>query len=177
MSTTDYLDRPRVLGIDPAMRGPCGLALIADVAGAPRLVGFGLRRAPTRGTPAARIRALAEQIAGVVDRANDGSTPLVLAYEASWHGTNAQTMRLLALVGGAVIGIAAARKLAVYEVQPVEGKLALAGDRLASKEMQVAAARQQFGVALSEHEADAVGIALHARGVHLKQCAIARSRG
>lgn len=152
----------RVLGIDPAMRGPCGLAVVAGPAGAPRLVAVGTRQAPKRGTPAGRVLVLARQLDTVVRQLAGHPDPLVLAYEASWYGSNLQTTRLLALVGGAVIGIAGAHNLDVIEVQPVEGKLALSGERLATKELQIAAARQQFGVELDEHQADALGIALHA---------------
>jgi Holliday junction resolvasome RuvABC endonuclease subunit len=155
----------RVLGIDPAMRGPCGLAVVAGPAGAPRLVGVGTRQAPTKGTPAGRVLVLARQLDALVIKLLSDGAPLALAYEASWFGTNIQTTRLLALCGAATIGIAAAHALDVIEVQPVEGKLALAGERLATKEMQIAAARQQFGATLTEHQADALGIALHAHAI------------
>jgi len=169
----------RVLGVDPSLAGGCGLALVAGAAGALELMAHGERKAPKSGDVAGRIAALAAELDRIVERFTDSRLePLVIAYEAAWlrrgPHENAQSMRKLSLVGGAVIGIAAARRLRVIEVQPAEGKLALSGDSRADKQQQIAAALQQFRAVLSEHEADALGVALHAAAVVARTTALAR---
>lgn len=151
------------LGVDPALAGPCGLALVADAPHAPRIVATGAFL-PPKGDWQSRLYWVARQVAGVVSSYQAQGLALV-AYEASWAGDNVQTTRKLALVGGAVVGVAASYGLPCVEVQPAEGKRALAGVASADKAAMMAAAHQQFGLLLSEHEADAIGIALHAAAV------------
>ena len=83
-----------------------------------------------------------------------------LCYELSWVGENAQSALKLRDLGGGVRGLAVGFGLACIGVQPAESKLALAGDGRADKQQMIAAARQVFGVALNEHEADAAAHAL-----------------
>lgn len=85
---------------------------------------------------------------------------LLLAYELPHVERNAQTALRLADLGGGVRGLAAAYGLACIGVQSAEAKIGLTGDHTATKEMMQHAARAVFGRALSEHEADACGVAL-----------------
>ena len=100
-------------------------------------------------------------LAQVTERALAAEAELTaLCYELSWVGENAQSALKLRDLGGGVRGLAVGFGLACIGVQPAESKLALAGDGRADKQQMIAAARQVFGVALNEHEADAAAHAL-----------------
>lgn len=57
----------------------------------------------------------------------------------------------------------------IYEISPVEAKLAMTSHSCASKEDMIAAAKIQFGVDCTEDEADAIGNALATRKKWLEQ--------
>lgn len=149
-----------VLGVDPAMSRPCGVAVVLFRAGQPS-VKF-TRRMTAEGRDAIeRVSWIGQQVADLCARLGLWGIPIGVGYEASWVGENVQTARKLGLVGGAVITAATLNGLAVREVQPKNAKRALTGAGNATKEDMIIAARQQFGLdAISEHEADAIGVAL-----------------
>lgn len=90
----------------------------------------------------------------------DGHELSLLAYELPHVASNMQTTIKLAHLCGIVRNIARLCDIDVVGVQPAQAKAALAGHGGATKEDMVRMARLQFGVDLSEHEADACGVAL-----------------
>lgn len=89
----------------------------------------------------------------------------LLAYEMPHVRTNTQTAIKLAHLCGIVRCVATTACISVTGVQPTQAKKALTGSGAAKKEQMVAAAFRLFGERMSEHEADACGIAL--AGAHL----------
>lgn len=163
-----------ILAVDPAIRGALGYVLL-DSRPEPRLIDWRTLTPPRTQTWQQRLGWVGEQTLRQVD-AYERHRP-ALAYEASWMGQNLQTTRKLTLVGGVVVGVALARGLAWCEVQPAEAKLALAGDSGADGATMRLAAFRQFGATLTEHEASALGVALHAAGVLQRVAAIAAGGG
>lgn len=90
----------------------------------------------------------------------DGYYIDLLAYELPHIHLNAQTTIKLAHMCGIVRKIAVDAGIPVRGVQPSQAKAALVGSGAATKEQMVATALMLFGVELSTHEADAVGVAL-----------------
>jgi hypothetical protein len=80
--------------------------------------------------------------------------------EQGGQSTNAQTAIKLAHLCGIVRCIAAICGVPVVGVQPTQAKVALTGNGAAKKGDMVRMAKLMFGEELSEHEADAVGVAL-----------------
>lgn len=157
-----------ILALDPAISGPLGVAVLGTATGVPRLIARGAYRPKAK----AWEDRLGELGAVVLDGCQR-YRPDALAFEAAWLGKNLQTTRKLSLAGGVVVGVALARGLRWAEVQPVEGKLALSGDAGADGAAMVVAALRQFGQQMSEHEAHAIGVALHAAAV-LRRAAMVR---
>lgn len=89
----------------------------------------------------------------------------LLAYEMPHVRTNTQTAIKLAHLCGIVRCVATTACINVTGVQPTQAKKALTGSGAAKKAQMVEAAFRLFGERLSEHEADACGIAL--AGAHL----------
>lgn len=90
----------------------------------------------------------------------DGCELGLLAYELPHVATNAQTAIKLAHLCGIVRHIARSSDIEVVGVQPTQAKAALTGNGAAKKEDMVRMAYAIFGEGLSEHEADACGVAL-----------------
>jgi Holliday junction resolvasome RuvABC endonuclease subunit len=151
-----------VIGIDPAMRGPIGIVAVAW--GTPPALLAWRTVTPPKGDAASRLTWLALWLGEQLDRQQAAHPDLAVAYEASWAGKSIQVARKLGLAGGIVIACATARGLPWWEVQPAEGKLALSGDSGAGADVMRFAALRQFEQVLSEHEAHALGVALHAAG-------------
>lgn len=84
----------------------------------------------------------------------------LIAYELPHVAVNVQTSIKLAHLCGIVRAIGVQCGVPVVGVQPSQAKQALTGNGAASKDEMVRMARLQFGVDLSEHEADACGVAL-----------------
>ena len=150
-------------GVDPGFASsPTGVALVRFDGLAPHLVGAWTIRPRGRDWQARIDDVLGQLLALISPRvpvlAPRG--PVLLSYELSYIGKNAQSALHLAQLGGGVRGVALALGLRVVAVQPSESKLALAGSGAAGKEQMIAAAKQIFGRVLTEHEADACGHAL-----------------
>lgn len=152
-----------VIGVDPGLgNSPTGVALVRFAGLTPHLVGAWTIRPRGRDWQARIDDVLGQLLALISPRvpvlAPRG--PVLLSYELSYIGKNAQSALHLAQLGGGVRGVALALGLRVVAVQPSESKLALAGRGGATKEQMIAKARQVFGVRLTEHEADACAHAL-----------------
>ncbi|MCD6287468.1 MAG: crossover junction endodeoxyribonuclease RuvC [Anaerolineae bacterium] len=112
---------------------------------------------------ARRIR----QIIDALERfwADQGGILGTVAVEMQYAGGRAQsasTIRGPAAVRGAVIAWAWMEGLDVVEVTPQDAKRALVGHGRVGKKQMIAMARARYGVELTEHEADALGMALAA---------------
>lgn len=84
----------------------------------------------------------------------------LIAYELPHVRSNVQTAIKLAHLCGIVQWIARASYIHAQGVQPAQAKLALTKSGSATKRQMQASAYALFGKRLSEHEADACGIAL-----------------
>lgn len=84
----------------------------------------------------------------------------LLAYELPHVRSNVQTAIKLAHLCGIVRRIAKQARIPIQAVQPTQAKQALTKSGAATKQQMVASACALFGVALTEHEADACGVAL-----------------
>lgn len=148
-----------ILGIDLGITraAPCASALYD--ARADRVIETrSYQPARDSDTPDERIGEIALSISRYIDSLT--AEPVALAYEMSHFQKNPQTALKLAKMAGALVFIASAHSLEVYEIQPVQAKLALAGYDKAEKADMQRAALQQYRLTLSSHEADAVGVAL-----------------
>ncbi len=150
-------------GVDPGFASsPTGVALVRFDGLAPHLVGAWTIRPRGRDWQARIDDVLGQLLALISPRvpvlAPRG--PVLLSYELSYIGKNAQSALHLAQLGGGVRGVALALGLRVVAVQPSESKLALAGRGGATKQEMIDKARQVFGPGLSEHESDACGHAM-----------------
>lgn len=93
---------------------------------------------------------------------NIPSADLLIGYACAHYQKNQQTALTLSELCGGVRGLAVAHGLACVGVQETESKIALTGERQASKADMIAAALRIFGKLLSEHEADGAAHALAA---------------
>ncbi len=152
-----------VFGVDPGYAAsPTGVALLRFDGLTPRLIDVWTVRPRGREWQARIDDALGQvlDILVVRSRVVKPLGPVMVSYELSYIGENPQSALRLAQLGGGVRGLGLALGLAVVAVQPSESKLALVGSGGANKEQMIAKARQVFGVAMSEHEADACAHAL-----------------
>ncbi len=106
----------------------------------------------------------------------DLTTPDLIAYEAAHLGRNAQTLRKLSCIEGAILLAAAAHAIPAQDVQPVQSKIALASDARATKQMMVDAAKLLYQVNSGDHIADAIGHALAGEGLFRRAQLIAAHR-
>lgn len=91
-----------VLGVDPAMSRPCGVAVVLFRAGQPSIKFT--RRMTAEGRDAIeRVSWIGQQVADLCARLGLWGIPIGVGYEASWVGENVQTARKLGLVGGGVV--------------------------------------------------------------------------
>ncbi len=145
------------LGIDPgtSTANPLGWALVAQERGALAL------HAADCLVPAGRapLVFLALALDALPLWPLDG-----VAVEGAHVERNPQSALRLAEVVGVVASFAARRGVPLLRCQPVQAKLALAGDARADKPAMMRAARQQFGAALPKDAADAVGVAVWGLG-------------
>lgn len=156
-----------IIGIDPGLTkaNPTGLAtvdmdedrIIAARAIPPIFDGF-----------EQRLGYLADTLHTVIEWNRHHIERVGIAYEYPHYQQNAQVAIKLAHVGGVVCAVAAINKLPVVAVQPVEAKIALTGDKNASKAAMMKQTRLVYERAVTKDEADAVGIAL-AGGAKLKE--------
>jgi len=93
-----------------------------------------------------------------------GEPLATVAVETQYAGRgpaqSASTMRGPATVRGAVMAWAWLSGLDVVEVAPHDAKRALTGKARASKQQMMGMATARYGLSVTEHEADALGMAL-----------------
>lgn len=106
----------------------------------------------------------------------DQTMPDLVAYEAAHLGRNAQTLRKLSCIEGAILLAAAAHAIPAQDVQPKQSKIALASDATATKQMMIDAAKLLYKVNSGDHIADAIGHALAGEGLFRRAQLIATHR-
>lgn len=147
-----------VIGIDLGIRAqnPTGIAVLSFAGIQPCLIAT-VELIPHMGESwQARVQSLAGMLAARIEE-HSGA---MLAYEEPFDGKNPQTFRKLACAEGMVLTVAQMLGRVQIGVSNAEAKQALTGDAGATKQMMIAAVRMQYGVPLSSHMADAVGVAL-----------------
>jgi len=91
--------------------------------------------------------------------------PDVLAYEGPAHRTTPLALIAQQRMVGMVLYLAQRNGMPTIEVPPATAKKALTGSGNASKTLMLATARTIIGTPVSEHESDALGVALAASGM------------
>lgn len=146
-----------IMGVDPGITAANPCALVAVDADRTHLVARALF-AP----PASQASAVDTRIAALVDWLHEQMlalcamhNPVCMGVETAHLQTNVQTMRVLAMVGGAVLAVAARHAVPGVLVEPSQSKVALTGWANAGKDDMIVAVKQQFGVTVTKDEADA----------------------
>lgn len=156
----------KVAGVDPGLSA-CGYVLLdLDRRDVDALLDHALvKTKPSHGTEAER-RAIVLAALKPIIRSVDlvAIETQYLGGEGPARGRIASNVAQVRSVATAIEDYCGERGVPVAWVAPASAKLALAGHGKAVKEQMVAAARGRFGAVLSEHEADAVGIALAGAG-------------
>lgn len=158
---------PPMLAIDPAVRGPVGVAIVDPGHDYPvryvNVIQFAGADWVTRLSPfAAALRYLIAQYA-----------PVGVACEDSYLGQNAQSFKKLAHVAGFAHAIACVDDLPFLLVSTSQARVALTRDVAASNEHMIRACCRLFGATVfhaipereREHAASAIGVGWHAAGV------------
>lgn len=161
-----------VLGFDLGLTkdAPTALAVLWMPPGHPPILRHTCRLIPHGTDWRDRVASLANSASMFIDQ----HRPALVGYEAAHGRLNLQTLRKLACLEGAMLVVCAQLGIPSRDVQPAEAKVALAGDGRADKATMIAAARQQFGVVLTSHEADAIGVALAAEALHRRAALVTR---
>lgn len=157
-----------VLGVDPGLTraNPTGLAVV-DV-DAKQLLYAGIFVSAAK-----QWYERAPEIGLWIDEKVLLYRPELLGYELMHVDENPQSAFKLAGVGGMLLLESGLRHVPVYPVQPIQAKIALAGDPRASKQMMMDAVRAIFGKSIVKDAADAVGIAMAAE-MHWKREQVVR---
>jgi crossover junction endodeoxyribonuclease RuvC len=152
----------RVLGIDPAVAGPTGYAVIERVGRACRVLHYGaLKISPKRqkASPGAALHDVHSCLCDLIRRFQ----PQVLAVESVFTALNMRTALRLAEVRGVVLLAAEEHGLHIYSYSPREVKASVAGYGQADKRQMQLMVRAQLGLKeLPEppDAADALAVAL-----------------
>lgn len=149
----------RVLGIDPAAAGATGYGVVETDGRAFRVLDFGALRHSRAASPAAKLRAVHDEMAGLMER----FAPDVVALEAVFTALNMKTALRLAEVRGVVLLAAAQRDLPVHSYAPREVKASVAGYGHADKQQvqqMVRALLQMKQAPEPSDAADALAVAL-----------------
>jgi Holliday junction resolvasome RuvABC endonuclease subunit len=148
-----------ILSIDPGTqrRNPAGLVVIDFAADPPEL----LHASTVHGSS---VEAAARNVATTARSLAFNYGVAAIAYEEAYLGDNPNTFKTLCKFGGVVLAVAEFCGVPAVGVYPVQAKAALCRDSQADKAAMVKMARLVFGRDLSEHEADACGVAIWAAG-------------
>ncbi|MFC1746934.1 crossover junction endodeoxyribonuclease RuvC [Candidatus Neomarinimicrobiota bacterium] len=119
----------RIIGIDPGIRST-GYGVIEVTGRYPGLVDYGIMTPPTDAPMAARLGALYQDLAQLIELLN----PDDMAIEAAFHGVNAKSTLILGQARGAALVCSAQYKLTCYEYAPRKVKMAVTGNGRATKE-------------------------------------------
>lgn len=150
----------RILGIDPGTR-KVGYAVIDATIGRRgpemRYVECGVLAAPAKGEVPARLFAIAEDLAAVIDE----HAPVQLAIERAFGGKNVHSALMLGQARGALMLLAAQRGLPAFEYAPALVKRVVAGRGAATKDAIAERVRLLFELrrAPPADAADALAIA------------------
>jgi Holliday junction resolvasome RuvABC endonuclease subunit len=148
-----------ILSIDPGTQrqNPAGLVVIDFAADPPELLHAQTIYGATVEDAARNVAAAALQLRFTYLFA-------AIAYEEAYLGENPDTFKTLCKFGGVALAVAEFCGVPAVGVYPVQAKAALCRDSQAGKAAMVKMARLVFGRDLSEHEADACGVAIWAAG-------------
>lgn len=146
-----------ILGIDPGTRreNPTGWALLDTEAD--KVLHYGLLKPENNGT---FLPSLSAQFDAVLRDLMQKYSIDRVAIESPYLGKNARTVIILATLHGAYRAVAALYNVPCHEIAPVQAKAALAGTGRATKYDMIYAAHTRYGIAVPEHVADAIGMAL-----------------
>ena len=146
-----------ILGVDPGLtsRNPLGLALVDTGKGA--LLDHRAHPLDESVPWQDRLASIMEFLDGYL---SERQAIEAVAYEIPFSGPNRMVGIMLAHVGGLVRALAWLHELPCAMVHPAQAKIALSGKGNASKDEQIQAALERYGVELSKDAADAVGVAL-----------------
>ena len=131
MAVSDTNGKLRVLGVDPAVAGATGFAIVeVNASSSARSLRFGALKLPARATFAARLRDIHELIAGLLEE----YSPDAVAVESVFTALNMRTALKLAEVRGVVLLAAAQASVPAHSYSPREVKASVAGYGGASKQ-------------------------------------------
>jgi Holliday junction resolvasome RuvABC endonuclease subunit len=157
----------RAFGVDIGLSraNPIAWALL-DIE-SDRLIAVGMLAVNARLSWEERIPRLAEAIKAEV---SDLAQPDVMGFEMAYLGKSPQVAIKLSGLIGALLLIAYQLDVPGLIVQPAEAANALlghpGGGRDEKKRAAVRAVQQRYNVTVSDHEADAIAVALHAGSMH-----------
>jgi crossover junction endodeoxyribonuclease RuvC len=149
----------RVLGVDPAVAGATGFGVIECAGSESKLLRFGALKLPARASFAARLRAIHQATAQLVEE----FAPDAVAVESVFTALNMRTALKLAEIRGVVLLAAAQASVPGHSYSPREVKASVAGYGGASKQqMQQMVSSLLKLTALPEppDAADALAVAL-----------------
>ncbi len=160
MAVSHTSGKLRVLGVDPAVAGATGFAIVeVNASSAARSLHFGALKLPARATFAVRLRDIHKLIAGLLEE----YSPDAVAVESGFTALNMRTALKLAEVRGVVLLAAAQASIPAHSYSPREVKASIAGYGAATKQQMQQMVSVQLGL-LEWPEppdaADALAIAL-----------------
>ncbi len=142
MALSDTNTKLRVLGVDPAVAGATGFAVVEVNASSARSLRFGALKLPARATFAARLRDIHQLIAGLVEE----YSPDAVAVESVFTALNMRTALKLAEVRGVVLLAAAQASIPAHSYSPREVKASIAGYGAATKQQMQQMVSVQLGL-------------------------------
>jgi crossover junction endodeoxyribonuclease RuvC len=158
----------RVLGVDPAVAGATGFAVVEVDGATARSLRFGALKFPARLAFGARLRDIHKLIAALVEE----YSPDAVAVESVFTALNMSTALKLAEVRGVVILAAAQASIPAHSYSPREVKASIAGYGAATKQQMQCMVKAQLGLCEQPEPpdaADALAVALcHAHASNAK---------
>lgn len=158
-----------IMGIDPGMTKSnlCAWAILdtkTDTITAMGELGFSERLSWVR-----RIQKISLRIHGEIERSKLDA----IGIEMPWLGKDPQVTIKLGAQLGSFLHAAELLKVPAYLVQATEAMNALlgysGGTRAIKKDVAVKAVRQRYGLNPSNHQADAIAVALHVQNVTIEK--------
>ncbi|HXW17056.1 MAG TPA: crossover junction endodeoxyribonuclease RuvC [Candidatus Acidoferrales bacterium] len=158
----------RVLGVDPAVAGATGFAVVEVDGATARSLRFGALKFPSRLAFGARLLDIHKLIAALVEE----YSPDAVAVESVFTALNMRTALKLAEVRGVVILAAAQASIPAHSYSPREVKASIAGYGAATKQQMQYMVKAQLGLCEQPEPpdaADALAVALcHAHATSAK---------
>jgi crossover junction endodeoxyribonuclease RuvC len=141
----------RVLGVDPAVAGATGFAVVEVDGAVARSLRFGALKLPARALFGARLREIHALIAALVEE----FSPDAVAVESVFTALNMRTALKLAEVRGVILLAAAQASVPAHSYSPREVKASIAGYGAATKEQMQHMVSAQLGLRERPEPADA----------------------